>query len=78
MPYGSGIHLCPGRSFAKVKILAMTSLIVMALDFVAPDGSPFTLPERSDNGGSLKPAAPVMALLRARVGLEGVEVSIGG
>ncbi|KAK3365839.1 cytochrome P450 [Lasiosphaeria ovina] len=76
VPYGGGVHLCPGRHLAKTEILASGVLMVMALDFRAErDGDHIEAPAYEGSTGAKKPIARTVRI-RRREGWEDVEWSV--
>lgn len=76
VPYGGGIHLCPGRHLAQVEVLAVAGLMVAALDFELSDGKKVTVPLEVTENGSKKPAVPMIVRIRKRTGWEDVTWSV--
>lgn len=73
VPYGGGVHLCPGRYLAQMEILAVAGLMTAALDFEAADGGDITVHAHPSASGSKKPALPQLVRIRRRAGWEDVE-----
>ncbi|KAK0635778.1 cytochrome P450 [Bombardia bombarda] len=81
VPYGGGVHLCPGRHLAKAEILASGALMVMALDFVVggemAGASAAEVRAKESKSGAKKPkAAERMVRIRRREGWEDVVWSV--
>ncbi|KAK3685831.1 cytochrome P450 [Podospora appendiculata] len=78
VPYGGGLHLCPGRHLAKIEILATGALMVMGLDFLAgEDGKAIVAPTYSEATGAKKPEGETRIVrIRRREGWEDVEWSV--
>lgn len=76
IPYGGGVHLCPGRHLAHAEILAVAGLMAAALDFELHDGGKITVPADAAASGSKKPAVPIIMRIRKRVGWEDVTWSV--
>ncbi|KAK3377978.1 cytochrome P450 [Podospora didyma] len=81
VPYGGGVHLCPGRHLAKLEILASGALMIMALEFSAErEGDNIVAPAYA--GGFIgeandkKTLASKFVRIRRREGLEDVEWSV--
>ena len=73
VPYGGGVHLCPGRHFAEIEILAVASLMILGMEVQMADGSEITVPRAANISGALKPAVPMLVRMGRRVGWEDVE-----
>lgn len=76
VPYGGGVHLCPGRHLAKMEILAVGALMTMALDFEAANGGHIKLPVDAAPSATKKLANTQGVRIRRRAGYENVEWSV--
>jgi cytochrome P450 len=76
VPFGGGIHLCPGRHLAQAEILAVAGLMIAALDFQLSDGGKITVPMEASESGSKKPAVPIIVGIRKRAGWEDATWSV--
>lgn len=76
IPYGGGIHLCPGRHFAQLEIFATAALMIVALDCQREDGEPIEMPEIKIVNGTMRPATPMMVKMKKRKGWEDVSWSV--
>jgi cytochrome P450 len=47
-PFGGGHHLCPGRNFAFVEIMAVVMTLILGYDVDSPDGKPWKIPKWAD------------------------------
>jgi cytochrome P450 len=77
VPYGGGVHLCPGRHLAQQEIMAVAALIVQALDFEMGDGGgEVVVPNAAARFGVLQPEKPFVLKVKRREGFEMVEWAI--
>jgi cytochrome P450 len=76
LPYGGGVHYCPGRHFAKAEILAVAGLLIAALDIEPLHDGKFELPKDAPGGGSRRPATDVMVKVRKVAQWEGAHWSV--
>ncbi|KAK3327462.1 cytochrome P450 [Cercophora scortea] len=80
VPYGGGVHLCPGRHLAKIEILASGALMVMGLDVLPGEEGKeggIVAPGYSVATGAKKPEGEERFVrIRRRVGWEDVEWSV--
>jgi cytochrome P450 len=73
VPYGGGVHLCPGRHFAEIEILAVASLMILGMEVQMADSSEITVPRAAITSGALKPAVPMLVRMGRHAGFKDVE-----
>jgi len=76
IPFGGGIHLCPGRFFALAEILGMVAVWTLGYEFVdSKNGSAVQVPKQSPQrfGEAIKkPDGKTMVKVRRREGWENI------
>lgn len=67
MPFGGGIHTCPGKTFAKLVICLTTALMVTMYDCeVIADKASMSMSTRNFGFGTLSPAGEIPVMIRRR------------